>query len=207
MGYLRSFLPWIAFAVVATEADWRYGALAGLVLSAGLVARERRAGRPADRFVVELSSGAFFALLAALAFAAPHSPLEPYNTALSLGWLALTAWGSLAVRKPFTLGIARSMVPSAVWDNPVFLRTNVIITAVWAASFTVNAALLAVLLSAAPHALAGIIAVKICGFALPVVFTTRYSRAVAARGQAATAATTAISAPAVAPMGVTAPSR
>jgi len=199
MGYLRSFLPWIAFAVVATGIDWRYGALAGLVLSAGLVARERRAGHPADRFVIELGSAVFFALLAALAFAAPDSPFEPYSTALSLGWLALTAWGSLAVRRPFTLGIARTMVPPAVWDNPVFLRTNMIITAVWAASFTVNAALLAVLLSAAPHALAGIIAVKVCGFALPVVFTTRYSRAVAARRQAA--------GPAPAPAGVTAPSR
>lgn len=203
MGYLRSFLPWIAFAVVATGIDWRYGALAGLVLSAGLVARECRAGHPADRFVIELGSAVFFALLAALAFAAPDSPFEPYSTALSLGWLALTAWGSLAVRRPFTLGIARTMVPPAVWDNPVFLRTNMIITAVWAASFTVNAALLAVLLSAAPHALAGIIAVKVCGFALPVVFTTRYSRAVAARRQAAGPAP----APAPASAGVTASSR
>ncbi|MEU4097699.1 hypothetical protein [Streptomyces sp. NPDC026673] len=181
MGYLRSFLPWIAFAVVATEIDWRYGALAGLVLSTGLVAAERRAGRPADRMVVELSSGVFFALLATLAFAAPDSPLEPYSTALSLGWLALTAWGSLAVRRPFTLGIARTMVPSQVWENPVFLRTNVIITAVWAASFTVNAVLLAALLAVVPHALTAIIAVKVCGFAVPALFTMRYSRAVAAR--------------------------
>lgn len=173
------------------------------MLSAGLVGAERRAGHPADRFVIELSSAVFFALLAALAFAVPDSPLESYSTALSLGWLALAAWGSLAVSRPFTLGIARTMVPPAVWDNPVFLRTNMIITAVWAASFTVNAALPAVLLSAAPHALAGIIAVKVCGFALPVVFTARYSRAVAARRQTAAPAP----APAPAPAGVTAPSR
>ncbi|MGW3243519.1 hypothetical protein [Streptomyces sp. NPDC001070] len=185
MGYLRSFLPWIAFAVVATEIDWRFGALAGLLLSIGLVVLDRRAGRSPDQMVIELSSGVFFALLAALAFAAPDSPLEPYNTALSLGWLALTAWGSLAVRRPFTLGIAKTMVPPEVWGNRVFLRTNVIITAVWAVSFTVNAALLAVLLAAAPHALAAIIAVKVCGFAVPAVFTVRYSRAVAARRQAA----------------------
>ncbi|MFE2542804.1 hypothetical protein [Actinacidiphila glaucinigra] len=201
MGYVRGFLPWIAFAVVATEADWRFGALAGLVLSAGLVVRERRAGHPVDRFVIEIGSGVFFALLAALAFAAPDSPLEPYDTALSLGWLALTAWGSLAVRRPFTLGIARTTAPPAVWDNPLFLRTNVIITAVWAASFTAGAGLLAVLLAAAPHALAAIVAVKLCGFTVPVVFTARYSRAVTARAKAA-----ALPA-AVAGVTATAPSR
>ncbi|MGW2353035.1 hypothetical protein [Actinacidiphila glaucinigra] len=113
---------------------------------------------------------------------------------------------SLAVRRPVTLGIARATAPPAVWDNPLFLRTNVIITAVWAASFTVGAGLLAVLLAAAPHALAAIVAVKLCGFALPVVFTTRYSRAVAARAKAAASAAVTAPLPA-AVVGVTAPSR
>ena len=40
-------------------------------------------------------------------------------------------------RPPFTLQYARESVPQALWRQPAFVRTNVIITAVWAAAFAV----------------------------------------------------------------------
>lgn len=60
-----------------------------------------------------------------------------------------------------------------------------VITAVWATAFTVNCLALAVLLALAPHATAALVAVKICGFAVPAVFTVRYPRIVARRASAA----------------------
>ncbi|GAA4908762.1 hypothetical protein ACFPM3_12350 [Streptomyces coeruleoprunus] len=181
MSHVRGFVPWIAFVVVATRTDWRYGALTGLVLAGGLLVADRRAGRRWDEIVIETSGVAFFAVLGTLALAAPDSPLRPYAPALSLAWLAATAWISLAIRRPFTLGIARRSAPREVWDEPLFLRINRVITTVWAIAFTLTAAALAVLLTHAPDAAAAIITVKIAGFTLPALFTARYPAAATAR--------------------------
>ena len=185
MNYLKSFLPWIAFAVVATTADWRWSGLTGLVLAAALLLLARREGRKADTLVIEWSAFAFFALLTAVAFSFPASPLKTYTGALTDAWLALTAWGSILIGRPFTLGIARTMTPRELWDNPVFKRVNVIITLVWAASFTITGIAGIALLNFAPHATAALITLKVLGFAVPVVFTIRYPRIVRARAQKA----------------------
>lgn len=181
MNYLRSFAPWIVYAVVATQLDWRYSALIGLVLSAGLVVWERRERRPWDSMVIELSAGLFFALLAVFAFADPDSVVRDQVVTLSSTWLALTAWGSLAIGRPFTLGIAKQMVEPELWRNPLFRRTNVIITAVWASAFTIEAVALGVLLAFAPHASAVVVSLKIATFVVPVLFTIRYPQVVRAR--------------------------
>ncbi|GAA0372886.1 hypothetical protein GCM10010151_73630 [Actinoallomurus spadix] len=185
LGYLRTFLPWIAFAVISTPHDSRYGALVGAVLAVALLAADRRGGKPWDALIIEGTSVVFFGALAIAAFTTAKAPLGAYGSAVSDEWLALVAWGSLAVRHPFTLGIARTMTPPEVHDHPVFYRVNAVITAVWAAAFTVTGVVLALLAQAAPHATTAIIAVKVAGFVLPALFTARYPATVAARHRAA----------------------
>ncbi|WP_203991837.1 hypothetical protein [Sphaerisporangium rufum] len=182
---LAGFLPWIAYAVIATGDEWRYGAVAGLLIALVVIAADRAAGRRWDQMVIEASGAVFFALAAALSFADPDSPLTPYGPALVNAWLAATVWGSLAAGRPFTLGIARGMTPPRLWDTPQFRRVNVTITAVWGVAFTVAAIGLAVLLRAAPHATAAVVTVKIVTFVLPAVFTVRYPRLVRARAATA----------------------
>jgi hypothetical protein len=43
----------------------------------------------------------------------------------------------MAIGQPFTLQYARESVPPALWRQPEFVRTNVVITAVWAGAFAV----------------------------------------------------------------------
>ncbi|SHL61831.1 hypothetical protein [Actinacidiphila paucisporea] len=179
MNYLRGFIPWIAFAAVSSV-GWQWGALAGLLLGLQLVVRDRRSGVPADSLILEHSTVLWFAALTAFAFAAPDSPVRHVTGALSLGWLAATAWAGLAVGRPFTLGIARRQTPAELWHNPVFLRINVVLTRVWAASFTVTAALLAGA-SAAHLGDAASVPLQIAGFAAPAIFTARYPDRVRAR--------------------------
>lgn len=181
LRYVLTFLPWIAFAVLSTNGEARYGAAAGLLVSIVLLAVDRRAGRGWDEMVIELSSGLFFAGLTLAAFVITPAPFGEYGPAVSVGWLAVTAWGSLAIRKPFTLGIARRTTPAEVHSTPLFYRVNAVITAVWAGAFTLNAIGLALLLALAPHATAAIVAVKIAGFVLPALFTIRYPQIVRAR--------------------------
>ncbi|MEV7007843.1 hypothetical protein [Streptosporangium sp. NPDC051022] len=185
---LLGFLPWIVYAVIATGDNWRYGALAGLVIALGVVAVDRRTGKEWDQMVIESSAVVFFAVIAVISFVDPDSPLTPYGPALVNAWLAVTAWGSLAIRKPFTLGIARSMAPETVWRTPQFYRVNAIITSVWGAAFTIAAVSLALLLYVAPHATAAVITIKIVTFVLPAIFTARYPKIAAARFRAQVAA-------------------
>ncbi|MGA8117196.1 MAG: hypothetical protein WCA46_26480 [Actinocatenispora sp.] len=185
LRYLRTFLPWIAFAVISTPGDSRYGAIAAFLLAVVLLLMERRRDRPWDALVIEGSSVLFFGGLSAAAYLLTPAPFGDYGTVASAVWLTLTAWGSLAVRRPFTLGIARTMVPPEVHDHPRFYRVNAVITAVWASAFTLEAAVLALLIARTPHAAVAIIAVKVGCLVLPAAFTAYYPKHVSARVAAA----------------------
>lgn len=179
MNYLRGFIPWIAFAAVS-PAGWQWGALAGLLLGLHRVVQDRRAGIAVDALILEHSTVVWFAALTAFAFARTDSPVQHWTGALSLGWLAATAWAGLAARRPFTLGIARRQTPEELWHNPVFLRINVVLSTAWAASFTVTAALVAAA-DAAGLGAAVAVPLQIAGFAAPAAFTARYPERVRAR--------------------------
>jgi hypothetical protein len=177
--YLRGFIPWIAFAAVST-AGWQYGALVGLLISLRLVLKDRKAGVAPDALILEISTVCYFAVLAAFAFASPHSPVEHYSGAISFVWLAATAWAGLVVGRPFTLGIAKRSTPSEFWQTAQFLRINNVITLVWAVAFTLTA----VAVAACNYAGTGTVtetACQVVGFVIPAVFTTRYPKVVQAR--------------------------
>lgn len=180
MNYLRGFIPWIVFAAMPAK-DLKWAAAAALLVAVVIFGLQRRKGVEADAMILEISTIAFFAALAALAYAAPRSSsLAPYAGALSFAWLALTAWGSLAARHPFTLGIARQSTPRELWARPEFMRVNVVITAVWAAAFTLTgAAVAACVLAGAGEAAS--IACEAAGFVLPAIFTARYPKIVQSR--------------------------
>ncbi|KAA8884383.1 hypothetical protein F3087_34815 [Nocardia colli] len=170
MSYLRTFAPWIVYAIIPA-AHWQWAALIALLLSVVEVTRQLRAGRTLDALMIDLGSLVFFAALTVLAFADPNTALHPYSPALSSGVLALIALFSLAVRKPFTLGIAKQSAPKELWDNPVFIRTAYVLTSVWAASFTIGCVVLTVL----AHADSTLRTIaQVLAFVIPVVFTIRY---------------------------------
>lgn len=181
MPSLLGFAPWIIYAVIATGEEWRWGAIAGLLMALGLVVLDRRQGKAWDEMVIETSAALFFALLTVFSLLAPHSPVTPYGPALVNVWLAATAWGSLAIRKPFTLGIARSMTPAEVHETPQFYRVNAVITTVWAVAFTVAAVALTAVLAVAPHATTLVIVIKVITFVAPALFTFQYPKIVRAR--------------------------
>ncbi|MFI6604101.1 hypothetical protein ACIBHX_48410 [Nonomuraea sp. NPDC050536] len=181
MPGLLGFAPWIVYAIIATSDEWRWGAIVGLVTAIALVVLDKIKGKAWDEMVIESSAAVFFACLTVLSLIDPHSALTPYGPALVNVWLAGTAWGSLAIRKPFTLGIARTMTPPEVHNQPMFYRVNAIITSVWAAAFTIAAVTLTVVLSLAPHATTLVIAIKVVTFVAPALFTIRYPKIVRAR--------------------------
>jgi hypothetical protein len=95
--------------------------------------------------------------------------------------LALIAATSLAIHRPFTLGIAKQSTPREYWDLPEFIRINVIITAVWTASFVVTATVIAII---AGHGnVAATVIVQVAGLVVPMVFTNRFAAHAQAKAQ------------------------
>ncbi|WP_327284193.1 MULTISPECIES: hypothetical protein [unclassified Streptomyces] len=184
MSYVRTFLPWIVFAVLPS-AQWQWGALAGLVAAVAVAAQQRLAGAGYDALIIELGSAVFFAALTVVAFTDPHSGVHDYSAALSSATLALIAGGSLLVGKPFTLGIAKRTTPREVWGLRPFVRSNVVITAVWTAAFAVTAGALTALAHAGHGHSTSATLVQAAGFVVPMLFTVRYVAAVQAKARAA----------------------
>jgi hypothetical protein len=180
MSYLRTFAPWIVYALIPS-AHWNWAALIALVLSVGLIAQQARAGRTLDALIIEMGSAVFFAVITVVAFTSPDSGLHPYTPALSSATLALIAAISLAIRKPFTLGIAKQTTPREYWAQPLFVRTNVVITAGWTVCFALAAAALVAL---AHSGSAGRTVVQVAGFVVLMVFTLRYVAHIQAKAAA-----------------------
>ncbi|MEU8345721.1 hypothetical protein AB0C74_28825 [Spirillospora sp. NPDC048832] len=174
--YARTFLPWILLAVVSGF-HTKAGAVSGLVAALALLAQDVRRGHRADSLVLEASTMVYMALLTALAFADPGSPVLDYGASLAIGWLAVTAWATLLAGRPFTAGIARRTVPAEIAATDLFHTINRTLTLGWAAGFTATAAALACVQHWSPDDTALLVAVKVVGFTAPAVFTARYPKA------------------------------
>jgi len=72
----------------------------------------------------------------------------PYMGILIYAALASVTFGSILLKKAFTLQYARGMVDKALWDNPLFIRVNVFMTGIWGGIFSINAGLNAIALIA-----------------------------------------------------------
>jgi len=81
----------------------------------------------------------FLAISALITLVLGSDLLVFYGGVLSDATLALMAWGSLIAGNPFTYDYAKEDWDEAFWDDPIFVETNQIITAVWGGIFTTQA--------------------------------------------------------------------
>jgi hypothetical protein len=134
---LVAFAPWLAFLFIAHDTLWRVkvGLLVALVLSVAMGVLKLHRG------IILWVGLVFFgaATLAVIAF--DDMWTVGHLGVLANGALAAGAWATVAIGKPFTLDYAREHVDPALWNEPHFVRSNMLITSVWATTFTVNATL------------------------------------------------------------------
>lgn len=134
---LISFAPWIAFLVIARDTLGRVevGLVAALVLSVVMAATRLHRG-------IVMWVGLVFFSAATVAVLVFHNMWTIRHLGvLANGALATGAWATLAVRRPFTLDYARAHTDPSKWNDPLFIRVNVQLTTVWAATFTFNTVL------------------------------------------------------------------
>ncbi|HEV7525138.1 MAG TPA: hypothetical protein VGP92_09235 [Acidimicrobiia bacterium] len=133
-----ALLPWAAFAVVdRTHGDPMWAGLAALVTALTLLATSSRdVSRPYTNVIV-LGGAVWFAGLAITGAVHPTNAgfLAHDGRAVSAAGFALIAFGSLAFR-PAVEHYTRPHVRSSQWGDRSFRRVNVLITLIWAATFT-----------------------------------------------------------------------
>ncbi|MCV7348288.1 hypothetical protein BST42_03085 [Mycolicibacterium rhodesiae] len=176
---LVSFAPWIAFLIIARDSMARVeiGLVAALALSVVMAVLKLHRG-------VIMWVGLVFFTAATVAVLGFHSVWAVRHLGvLANGALALGSWITLAIGKPFTLEYARAHTDPSKWNNPQFIRVNVLLTSVWATVFTVNAVLAWTMMKHLLTELAGHTAsyVTLIGAA---VFTSWYPKRVRAKRSA-----------------------
>lgn len=131
---LLSFAPWIAFLIIARDTMHRVeiGLVAALVISVVMAVLKLHRG------IIMYVGLIFFtgATVAVLGF--ENVWTIRHLGVLANGALAIGAWITLLINKPFTLEYARQHTDPAKWNDPVFIRVNEQLTTVWAVTFTFN---------------------------------------------------------------------
>jgi hypothetical protein len=134
MGLLLAFAPFIAFALVDWLAGPREGLVAGALIAAALVVRDRLTPGRTPK-ILEVGTLALFGGLALHAVLG-HPTWSVIGVRVSVdAGLLLIVLVSMAVGRPFTLQYAREQVAREHRDSPAFVRTNYVITGVWALAF------------------------------------------------------------------------
>jgi hypothetical protein len=145
MGILLAFAPFVAFAVIDRLLGSTEGLCAGFAVSAILLIRDWLSPGRAPK-VLEIGTAGLFGALALYALLGdPGWSIMGVRLVVDAG-LLLIVLISMAIRQPFTLQYAREQVAPEMWTSREFVRTNYVITAVWALAFLALVAADAVLL-------------------------------------------------------------
>ncbi len=184
MNILRGFLPFILFWVLVRSAGIQ---LALWVSTATALFQLLGSVRQGGIGSVKLLDGCAVVLFAALAVVATFIDREvsPFAVRMSVdGALAVIAIGSMLIGKPFTLQYAREQVPPELWNSPLFIRTNYLITGVWSAAFVIQC-LASAAVVAAPDIPPGLlVAVSLGALVGAIAFTVEYPKRVRVRAAA-----------------------
>jgi hypothetical protein len=134
---LLSFVPWLFFLIIAHDSMFRLklGIFVAAVLTVVMAVARLHRG-------VIMWVGILFFTYAIVAVVFLNDTWAVhYMGALANGALAAGTWAGIALKRPFTLEYAREHTAPSLWKNPVFLRTNYFMTAIWGVVFTINAVL------------------------------------------------------------------
>ena len=137
MAFLKlilAFAPWLAFLIIGPN-NLTLGLVVALALSVVMGVTGLHRG-------VILWAGLAFFTYATVSVLLLHDVWTMRHMGILANTaLAASSWLTIAIRKPFTLDYARQHTDPSLWNSPEFIRTNIVITAVWATVFTVNACL------------------------------------------------------------------
>ncbi|HVB81637.1 MAG TPA: hypothetical protein VNE82_17025 [Candidatus Binataceae bacterium] len=131
-------VAWIFYGLLSVGGHWIGAALGALVIGLAILAHEYSCHSVK---ILNCTAAAFFAFSLVTTIAVGSALFKNYNVFLVWSVYAVVAWGTLLVGFPFTIQYAREQAPREVWDHPLFMRLNVILTVLFGLMFTVNSGL------------------------------------------------------------------
>lgn len=132
------FAPWIAQGLLVSPLGGGGATAVAFVLAVLPVAHDI----PRRRVKLMEAGAAVWFGVQWLAGALGHVPSPHHGAAIALRILALIAWGSLIMGRPFTEDYAREDWPEPYWNDPGFRAINRLITAIWGSIFTLDVVIL-----------------------------------------------------------------
>jgi hypothetical protein len=132
-------LPWFCLGITAQYVTGFAGAALWIVAIALSILWNKRAGRPANPMAFLVFAVVVLLTLNGYLHVVPWA--ETHGVTVCYGAFALAALVSVAVRAPFSSAYARTQVPPALWQHPVFLRVNSVVSLAWALVFAGNTVL------------------------------------------------------------------
>lgn len=139
-GPVGGIAPWIVMSILAGPGRFEIGVGVALAMAVGVSLLGRFLGDSIK--LLEVATVVFFTALAIVGLLVSKATLADLDDLIgeiaNVG-LVLITFGSIVVRQPFTIQYAREQVPRELWTEPRFIRTNYVITFVWAMAFLVAA--------------------------------------------------------------------
>lgn len=129
---LENFLPWILFFLIAGKSQGQLDA-AIIVAAFASIVFERNGLKKG--FVLSWGTLIYFIFMLLAVVLVKNQWVAQHAWLFSNGALAVIAWVSILIRKPFTMQYARELVSEDKWKNPVFIKINYILSIVWGAIF------------------------------------------------------------------------
>jgi phytoene dehydrogenase-like protein len=170
---LIGFIPGILFWSLSGPGLWTPALLGALLSAAGIIAWRWLTRR--DLKTMEVVTAGYFTVHAVVTLGLGLSFLKTYGPIANSLVLAGMAFGTLAMKSPFTYQYAKEDWDKSYWNDPAFIQINSIITGTWGGIFTVNALLgaLAVFAFPAQEILFAVILPNV-GVVAGIVFSSRF---------------------------------
>jgi hypothetical protein len=144
-GFLTSpfagIAPWALLSILSGPGRFEVAVVAALSFSVLLMLVGLARGIKIH--LLEVFGAVFFGAMAIVGLFATDNVvrfLEAWSGELTNLSLALFAWFTLLIRRPFTMAYAKDSTPQEYWDSPLFKRINDVLSGVWAGAFTFAAA-------------------------------------------------------------------
>ena len=167
------FIPWIIYWSFSGPGLWTIAILGGLITAVALVTW--RWFKRRDLKTMEIVTLGYFAVHAIITLALGSSFLKTYGPIANSLVLAGMAFGTLAMKNPFTYQYAKEDWDKSYWSDPAFIRINEIITAVWGWIFIFNAGLGALAVFVFPtQELWFVVILPNVGIVAGIIFSSRF---------------------------------
>ncbi len=129
---IQSFLPWILFFMLAgnTQQQLDTAIIVAAVTSIVFELKSLKKG-----FILSWGTLIFFIFMIVAVILLRNQWVAKFSWIFSNGALAIIAWVSIIIRKPFTIQYAKEQVSKDKWQHPLFLKINYLLTAVWGIVF------------------------------------------------------------------------